>query len=398
MMKQLRNLISILPTASHTDTFLNCPWPWDKTITPEQRPAISDGTSYGTVFHAAMAAPIEKRARIAKDWPDDKELLEAVAATDKAVDAFVRGKNPWSIAFTGLDPLRETPFVLPLRGKAAGQAERCAPPSEDLHEYPEHRPGEIRGTSDYIRISRKRKLLLVLDYKTGWFSTYDIFEHGQLRTLALMAYKALVEGHPASHSATFDRQTWRIFTGIIEAKKDSPPQVIPEELPVQLLVEEHFSALQAAQDRVGHGFLRPGESWCRWCPAREICPVKLGETTAEARSIVLAAGGLLKKTVKSPEGLTVSNGGRFHQMSQLLKKLDAKLHDELLDLVRVGELIVRPDGKVLVITKRAIESVSKSSIKRGLGEERAEAIFNKLRKLECMEVSEREELRAMDNE
>jgi hypothetical protein len=386
----------ILPTASHTDTFLNCPAPWGMEITPEQRPPEVEGAKYGTLFHAIQAErDMSKHRAIAAQADDPAELLARARAARKALYNFTHGQNAWGINFYAerVPVAREQAFMLRLRGKSkfdlAGGCAVTAGPSQELHEYPEQILGSICGTADYILVNSAQKLLFVGDWKTGWINTYDIFNHGQLRTLGLMALRALVGK---------DVIDWRVFLAIMEAQKDKPPRVVAEEVPVELLLREHLHNLQSAQDRVGHGFYRPGDVQCRWCPARAVCPIMLGKDAAETRAMVLAAGGLLKKVKKSSEGVTADNGGRLHQLSNMIDRLQERVRKDLLDLVRTGELIMRPDGKILVLEKRVVERLSKGSVVRGIGAERAEKLFDELRHMGCMEIAEQEELHARENE
>jgi hypothetical protein len=248
----------------------------------------------------------------------------------------------------------------------------------------------MRGTADYVLVDSHTRTLVVLDWKTGFASTYDIAGHGQLRTLSLMALQRFVLKH--------FQPKWRVILAIGEARQGCTAQIVAEEVPVSMLTEEHLNNLVAAQERVGLGFLRPGEVQCQWCPARGICPVEAGKTTTQTKAIVLAAGGLLKKVRKSEEGITASNAGQLHQVVQGLRKLTDQCQSSIKDLVRTSGIITRPDGKVLVIKSHPVETLSKESIRRGLGAERAKALLEELRGMGAMEVSEREVLVAVDNE
>lgn len=380
----------ILPTASQTDTFLNCPAPWGMEITPEQRPPEVEGAQYGTLFHAIQAVRSNKERRsIAEVWEDPSEILARARAGREALKRFLHEGNAWNLDLSG-PTYKEQAFALVLRGTSAGRCSLTEGPSPELHEYPGHVLGRIYGTADYACVNLQKKLIFIGDWKTGYVNTYDIFNHGQLRTLGLMVYLTFIDHAP--------RAGWRVFLAIMEAQKDKPPQIVAEEVPVELLLKEHLPNLQAAQDRVGHGFYRPGEEQCRWCPARAVCPIVLGKNTAEARAMVLAAGGLLKKVRKSSEGVTAANGGRLHQLSSMIDKLKERVRKDVLNLVRTGELVVRPDGKILVLETRVVERLSKGTVTRGIGAERAEALFDELRHMGCMEVAEQEELHARENE
>jgi hypothetical protein len=372
-----------LPTASHSDVFLNCPYPWDKEIDVGDIPEAGDGATYGVIFHKMMASSPFAWKTIALEWPDSKALIDRVKLATTVLNKFLAGSNAWGLKLSGGKAYRELPMVLHL---STGDALKCRPPSEDTHEYPNHVTGQIRGTADLVVIDRASKTLLVLDYKTGYDVSWDVIGHDQIKTLLLMAVGVFLKGQTRG---------WRLIGAIFAARTGIEPSVHAEAVPIELLTK-HLAELRAAQARTGHGFLRPGP-WCRWCALRGVCPTKTGESLGEARAIIKAAGGVVKTAMRE-EGITVGNAGRIHQLSAAFEKLKKQVHPHIVDLVRSGEFIQQPDGKVLVLKPVSRRHLSMKSILRALGPERGGQLLQDLDARGCIETVDGEQLVAEDNE
>jgi len=378
--------VKILPTASHSDVFLNCPYPWDREIDEKDIPEPAEGASYGIIFHKLMATAPAAWQAVAAEWSNPSEIMAHAKVANQVLNAFMTGGNAWGLQLSREGKFyQEISMVLHL---STGDALKCRPPSTDTHEYPNHITGQIRGTADLVVVDFRSKTLLVLDHKTGYDASWDVVGHDQIKTLLLMAIGAILKGVTKG---------WRFIGAILAARPGILPAIHAEAIPIGLL-QTHLTNLREAQKRVGHGFLRPG-SWCRWCPLRGSCPAKTGESLGEVKAIVKAAGGVLRKAAKSEEGITVDNAGRLHEVIAAFEKLKAQVRPKIEDLVRAGELVVRPgDGKVLVLKPVEKRHLSMASIVRALGAEKGGKLLAELDAKGCIETLQYEELRAIDNE
>jgi hypothetical protein len=134
--------------------------------------------------------------------------------------------------------------------------------------------------------------------------------------------------------------------------------------------------------------MRPG-GHCKYCPARASCPAKDGE-------LLLNAGALVRGVVSEGALTKQVDPGALHFFVKEMARLSERALAEIKASVQAGALYLRPDGKALVIRKKTVEGLSKASIVRALGKAKGERVISRLRKQGCCDVSEREELHAVD--
>lgn len=391
-------------------SFLNCPWPWDREVPPLQEHV--EGSSYGTAFHALQAAPRSKWAELASTlWPHAEELLaHAVKARSALIQWLLRDNflgTPLGVRAVGTKitwihpPKVEYSMVFNLEH---ARARLCAPPTKEEHVYIDQKEKEIAGTADIIIVDDVQKVLVVLDWKTGFAERLNLFDNDQIKTLLLMASTC------DSLVGKFSPSEWTFIGGIIlahaGATEEHSVRVHAAQIPYDLLIE-HLENLRSAQSRVGFGYLRPcvkdaPVNYCRWCPAREICPAQQGATILDARELLGAATQEITRqsSPKLSKDKRLREIGRVHQLRTLLHSLERPIIDETLDAVREqGDgVIERPDGRVLVLRTYQRESLSKSSIIRALGQQKGEQMLHSLREQGCFDESAVEQVVAVDNE
>jgi hypothetical protein len=270
------------------------------------------------------------------------------------------GDNPWGEKFSFIDTevhLAWNPFT--------GKTRVCGFSEED-HQY-DLLPGEIGGTYDLLVRSKKRTV--VLDYKTGDYGAFhEPARYPQMRTLALMTGASAV--------------------AILHTPRGGLPPIVYADDIISSDEEEFHAQLLSALKRIGDGSLTPGKDQCKYCCA--ICVAKNASLVADAsKSVALVLG--------SPGGMVPRTSlelGQFHMMLGDLARLAEAARADLKARVAAGEVIERPDGKMLVIEEREYETVSKSSIVAALGKVGGEKLITSLRKKGCLKVGVRQELHA----
>jgi hypothetical protein len=354
-------------TASKVHQLLLCQRPFDaQTVLEEDDP--QEPARYGSAAHALMdllvqsgEVDLEDAVNACARWGlssgTSKELHDHVRDAAHTLQKWLVKENPWGERFQVVDTevhMAWDPFT--------GESRTCAF-DEDTHHYDLH-PGEIGGTYDLLVKSSKRKV--VLDYKTGDYGTFhEPAQLPQMQTLALMTKATAV--------------------AILHMPRGGLPPIVYAEDILAGDEDQFLKRLLDALDRVGDGSLTPGAEQCKYC--RAVCIAKDESMLEKAGAIVVAATGL---TVPR----TSVELGRFHEMLGELKRLSERARDEIKARVLAGELIERPDGKVLVIEEREYETVSKSSIVEALGRTGGERLIKSLRKKGCMKVGTRQELHA----
>lgn len=298
----------IQPTASKSALLLQCPRPFEEgtEIEPSEP---GEAAVWGTRVHKAL-----ERCAKAQAPTDDAEVENHASAMWAETQRWMKA-GKWR-----LDSI-EVPKAWRDDGNLEGVAF-----DEPTHTY-ELRDKEIGMTCDLVLKGPYGKKC-VLDYKTGEHEDYTDPRTPQLLTLA------------AAEGAD---------TVVIVHMARGGISVVYEMSLSQDDLKKHELAILQALDLVGSGFIRPGKE-CRYCPARGSCPAQVGELLQKTSSLVKAVTGAanLKEQV---------DPGKFHMMLGSLEKLVTWAKAELKERVLAGEVIERPDGKVLVIGQRAYESV-----------------------------------------
>jgi hypothetical protein len=332
---------------------------------------------YGSAFHEYLEKPAVSPEDVCAKWKIphlEKELRQHATRALGFLKRWIGGDNIWDAPLKVLSKERHRASRILTLKKGAKTGFRVRTRDCDFEEASHHydlQPGEFGGTSDMVLSpALKPEIIIVEDHKTGDYGEFHMpAELPQMRTLAL--------------------QEGAGFVSILHAPRESAPTIYTDPIePPQL--RAHADALRKAMRRIGDGSLRPGP-WCKRCPARESCPAKDGE--------LLARAGAMVKTAIDSEALT--NGpvdkGAFHMFLQELSRLDKRAREVLKADVKAGEIIARPDGKVLVIKEKEYESLSKSSIIAALGKVKGERAIERLRAQGCVKKETREELHAVDD-
>ncbi len=353
-------------TASRVGLLLSCARPFDPAV--EHTPTVAtEAMRYGSALHEALElqTTVDFAALIAKwDLPAEcaDELRAHAIRTLACLKAWLNKGNPWGAVFKVVS--RETHRATNI---IRLQTRECAF-EPDAHTY-DLRDGEFGGTDDLV-VEDSDGVRVVIDYKSGdWGEFHKPADMPQMMTLAL--------------------QTEADAVAILHSPRAGVPVMYCDELSRED-VQDFHKRLLAAWGRIGDGSLRPGK-WCARCPARESCPAKDGE-------LLQRAGAMIQLAVKSDAMQAPVDKGQFHMFLQELGRLEKRAKEVLKADVRAGEVIVRPDGKVLVIKEKTSESLSKSSIVAALGKQKGEALIEKLRKQGCVKESIHEELHAVSED
>lgn len=357
---------TIQKTASKTALLLQCPRPFSEGIELEEQSA-GEAAIYGTKFHNLMAAkllaPSEKWETLLVRADDNNDLVDHVLSAYEELRAWMHPDgNRFGLQFMAVEV--ETSRALDLTKSSGGIRNITLRDPDGDHEYVGLAEHELAGTADVILEAETPTGIfrVVLDHKTGEHEEYYVRPEGleQMQALAAM---------------------WEAdAVAVLHTPRNVPPIVYAE--PVSLDRFRH--KLWQAYRLVNSGFLRTGPE-CKFCPARTSCPAKQGELIAAAGQVLGAA------LVKRQEPLTA---GQFHQLRSQWNALEKQALANIREDVRAGEVIERPDGKVLELVTKNIERLSKKSILEAYGKAEGERVLQTLRDDGALSEVAQEELRA----
>ena len=377
--------VVVQPTASKTDRFLACAYPWGLEVAVEGE--VDAAARFGSAFHEGLAICFGKGNKAAAfriDWkrlaakygPDinPQALRERVLAAYPVLTAWLRQENPWGINFYTWKLRVECALTYDIE---AGTARWCALPDES-HEYTDRRPNELPGTADVLgagkmvrkhipkRVVDKRNTVLILDHKSGW-AVGSPRESGQLRSLALAACRL--------------HHVDRAIVAFLHAPHDMAPTVYADTLDASEL-EQHAADLKLANSRRGDGSMRPGPH-CKWCQAFSICPTNAGALT-EIRGAAMATA----------EDVGLAHA-RLADFRRRFADIDAMVDAEIRSWIKQHGEAIRPDGCAVDFVERDYTNLSQASIVRALGKLEGGRMIARLKKLGCIEESRRRELRVI---
>lgn len=396
--------MGLQPSASKTELLLTCQRPFDPTLESEPDEP-GEPARYGSAFHAIIAAclrspvkkPLEKNTpayakavdRAAKQH-DVKDAREELAGHVKSSVKVLRN---WLIHEKLEIAEIETAYAVSTRADGSWRARAVEAHDED-HVYTVDED-ELPGTVDLVVQSANRKRRVVIDHKTGIFESWLVNDEDvrfatpatvpQLRTLGLAAGSSL-------HSEL----------GIFHADRKGLPIVYAEPFEIEDQ-RAHAKELHAAFDRIGGGFLRPGE-YCKRCPARIGCPAAAAHLLVESSEVLVrAANNILLEpidpnglcvlpTEPPPEGMLEVRAGALYDMVKRFRELEKAVAVELKRLVKAGAIIETKDGKVLTIREQTYETLSKKSVIEALGKVAGEKLLAQLRKKGVVREATREML------
>lgn len=370
------------PTASKTDRFLGCAWPWGRPATDNE---VGFPARFGSAYHEAMELSRKGKkfrwALIAKKWGADIEvesLKERVSKSLPVLKRWLAGSNPWKIDFTKWKLSYETALAYNMLAETARE---CQKPDE-RHRYTDRKEGEIPGTVDLFGVGNdgrkpkpgyekmrsllvKQNAVLIVDYKSG-FDVGSPIDSGQLRTLALAACRLYgVE---------------RAYIAYLHAPATFEPNVYADSLDADDL-RRHADALVEAHRRRGDGTLKP-DYYCRYCAVFSICPTNQ-KALIEIR---------LKSALKTPEDAGAAYA-KLKVMDRRYLQLRSIVDAEIRRVVEREGFAMTPDGRSVEFVEREYESLSKTNLMEALGPEKGGRELNRLRKLGVVQVKKRKELR-----
>lgn len=362
------NMTQAQVSASKTGLLLACTRPFAPDVKQDERDATEKMT-YGSATHEGLEClalgELPNYARIAKKW-DVKDVSELKKHVQMAWNCLHRWMTSRALKIVGVERPMAT-RIYKVKGGGLRVQTRFCEFDADTHTY-DLKPGEFGGTYDLL-LEDKNHNLIVLDTKTGdWGDFCNPGSWPQLLTLGVQANGNVKE------------------LAILHTPREGVPVVYSDPVTGDQLAQ-HAKALKKALARIGDGSLTPG-THCVRCPARSSCPSQDGLLLVRATSLVKAANVALEKSTPSP--------GAMHMFLAEFKRLAERAHAELKARVVAGDVIQRPDGKVLVLRHKSVEGLSKSSIVKALGKKDGEKMIAKLRKMKCTEVSERDEMWAVD--
>lgn len=382
-------VVIVEPSASKTDQFIGCPFPWGKEATDNE---VGTPARYGTVFHVGMeahgksrdkkkiAAAIKKASKKFSDV-DPEDVTVRVSRAVPVLNRWLAGENPWQIDFRKWSLAYEETYALNLE---TGEARKAQPPTVDTHEYPDRQEGEKMGTVDLRgvgiygkpkpgyqtmrRLMKASNCALILDHKSG-FDIGSPLESGQLLTLALMVCR-----HFGLDQA---------IIAYLHAPREMEPTVYADTVGKADL-DAHMEALQAAHYRrlyTPH-MIGPGD-WCRWCRVKSICPKN--------------QTGLVELRGKSTAIVTAEDAGKAHTRLQKARKqfaeLEAIIDAEIRRWITLNGDAVNEQGRDVGFVEREYTNLSQQSIIRKLGLIKGKKEIERLRKLGVIETGTRKELR-----
>lgn len=390
-------MIRLRPTMSKLGHLLNCSWPWGKEI-EKRHLNVDEPARYGSAFHEIFAIALESKdlalpgdARIrdiALRWSkpavdgnpdlDPDELIAHVRAAFPVLLDWLRKDNPWGVNL--LRARRRVEIAVAYSPKTE-KARIIAGPTEDGHEYLEAKPFEIPGTADLIldmmpdewRKRDKAPHFIVIDHKTG--EQIDTPKYSaQLYGLA-KAYNSIVPHRRRIGAAIFH-----------SPRRETPEDPIPQPT---MFADEYDSGEMAvtgkkirnAWRRIGTGSLKPGY-WCPTCPAFLVCPLHADALTQLEKAPSLAH-------------ITPAQFGQLHEAIQRFTALTERLKPQMKEWLRKHEVAPRPDGKLVQLSKKSVERISKKNVIDAAGAARAEDIFAEWRAKGFLKTTEHEEMRAV---
>jgi hypothetical protein len=264
---------------------------------------------------------------------------------------------------------------------------RSIPTHDEDHRY-EFEEGEIPGTLDLAIVpapkSRKTLPVLVLDHKTGEEDFSRPLDKPQLLTLAAATMRWT--GAPNA------------IVGVLHARRRGMPKVYADSVKLSEL-KQYEGRIAKGLSRIGDGSMRPGP-WCRWCPAKPICPAQDAELLSKAGDVLtgltaaggaLSAQGLAANDVAlarvTPGSLTKERKlGLLYSVVRKSEALAARARAELKKEILADPTLLpqTPEGEYLVVREWIKEVISKKGIIDAYGKVAGERMLAKLRKDEAI--------------
>lgn len=369
------HLRTIQPSGSKTDLLFACSWPWYRKAPVDE---VGEHVRFGSAFHELMDHRFTHKkdpaaahfVQVADKWGVSAEKLrERYEASAPVLLRWLAGDNMWGLNFTygKLESEVSLGFT-----PSTGVARIIEAPTADTHEYAVER-GEIPATLDVmVRYTGKdkRRILLVLDHKSGWSVAADWqpktpAENGQLRTLATAA-DALY--------GPFEL----VVVAFFHAPGVGLPQVYADVL-TRSDHEQHQLELVKALARAGNDWMRPGD-WCTYCSAWSICPTN--STT-------------LTELKRPPGPLNALRVGAIHQARAEFNRASDRLYSEIRHWVETNGPGIRPDGQEVTLVPKEVERLSKEGIIKAFGPLKGGKLLEQLRAAGALTTTTQLELRAV---
>jgi len=352
--------MGIQDTASQTELLLEWTRPFDPKVEIEADEP-NDAARYGNAWHEGLALHAKMKSVKVKELIEKWAIedLEDRAGLEKHIDSAWRHASDW---FAEHD-LKIVSVEEPRAMNPNDQKSRLVKFNPKTHTY-ELRAGEFGGTPDLVLEHRTLDLTVVWDYKSGSLAS-DFSDPKTAQLLSLLLLTGADE------------------VAIMHFPRKSLPVVYYDRVSA-VLRTEFINRRDIAMMRIGDGSLRPG-AWCEqlFCPAQWNCPAAHTRLLEQTIALVETKKGSLSLEDKV-------DLGRFHQTWGQIEKLVKIARAQIKERVIAGEIIERPDGKVLTIQiVKPYETVSMTSIREELGS-KAEKEIDRLRKLGVVRTIEPE--------
>lgn len=351
-------------TASKTALLLQCPRPFSPGVELEPSEA-GEAAIYGQRFHSMMAGLLRDDVSDVAVGVGDYDIVAHVTRAHDELQMWMASNgNPFGLTFRIVEV--ESSRALDLTKSSGGCRTTSLNDPDGEHRYEDLTADEMGGTADCVLEAETPAGIfrVVLDHKTG--------EHEELYL------------HPAQNEQM--QALAAMWEADAVAILHTPRQCAPVIYAEVVETSRFRGELWRARRMVGSGFLRTG-SECRYCPAKASCPAKQGE-------LIAATSALVAKVTGKSSVTTNPDKGRFHLMLTELDKLTKQARSQLREEVRCGEVIERPDGKVLELVTKSVERLSKKSIIEAYGRTEGERVLQKLRDDGALTEVDQEELRA----
>lgn len=220
-------------------------------------------------------------------------------------------------------------------------------------DYSDLRENEIAMTADAI--GESGDAVLILDDKVK--RTYEVpaRQHAQLRALALAACRASGKDRATVtwikwDPNAYDQGEW------VENYRDSADL---DDFELDVIADEirdsHRAWRRAVKDvEAGRSPNVSEGPWCQWCPARKVCPAKVG--------LIRAALAQPVSFVDELKALAPEQAGELYARLRPLQSLLHALRAEIEEYAK-HDPVPLPDGSVLMLTEgRAVERVVKADV------------------------------------
>jgi hypothetical protein len=221
-------------------------------------------------------------------------------------------------------------------------------------------PVPMAGTADFIAYNRKQQRLVCIDYKNGRHPV-EIKENKQTRYYSLGAYYSLPEGYRVDDIEMIIVQPNALYGQTIKR----------ETITFFDLIDWGYDLVEHARATLDPNAAIVSGDWCKYCPAKGVCPIRAERRLAEAQIafsdiIEHPASTVLSHCTANLPVLTMEQRAKIFLATPMIKKFLQDIEESLIQDWRVGQ---EPPGLKMVESEgtRAWEkSLTEGQIKEKL--------------------------------